>query len=52
MSMPKNPPNEFRLAYNENCIERQSFNEQVLTQSEYWEIWSQMHEHSIVRNKS
>tara|TARA_R110000744_G_scaffold238261_1_gene355737 strand:+ start:1619 stop:1771 length:153 start_codon:yes stop_codon:yes gene_type:complete len=49
MSMPKNPPDEFRHAYNENCIERRSFNEQELTQSEYWEIWSQMHEHKESR---
>jgi hypothetical protein len=52
MSMPSQIPDAFRHAYNENCSERQLFNEQLLTQAEYWEIWSAMNEYVTVRSKS
>tara|TARA_B100000497_G_scaffold98640_1_gene111300 strand:- start:494 stop:646 length:153 start_codon:yes stop_codon:yes gene_type:complete len=49
MSLPKSPPINFLEAYYENCAERELYNDTVLSQSEYWEIWTKMTEHEESR---
>lgn len=47
--LPDKRPLAFNEAYYENCQERESFNEPLLTMDEYWDIWIKMTEHKEAR---
>ena len=49
MTLPENLPIGFLEKYYENCTERESFNDPVLTKEEYWKIWIEMVEHQESR---